>query len=137
MLGEKLKMLRKSRCMTQQELGKTLGISTSTVGMYEQGRRSPDHATLLKICQLFEVSSDSLLLDSPVPSEQQAALQSNIDLNDVIEDFRAHLLSQQGLMFNGMPLSESDIAQVVDAIEVGTMVAVEKLRRRTNNGGEA
>ena len=64
-------------------------------------------------------------------------LQSNIDLNDVIEDFRAHLLSQQGLMFNGMPLSESDIAQVVDAIEVGTMVAVEKLRRRTNNGGEA
>ncbi|MCI9235148.1 MAG: helix-turn-helix transcriptional regulator [Anaerotruncus sp.] len=123
--------------MTQQELGKALGISTSTVGMYEQGRRSPDHATLLKICQLFEVSSDSLLLDSPVPSEQQAALQSNIDLNDVIEDFRAHLLSQQGLMFNGMPLSESDIAQVVDAIEVGTMVAVEKLRRRTNNGGEA
>ena len=39
MLGEKLKMLRKSRCMTQQELGKALGISTSTVGMYEQGRQ--------------------------------------------------------------------------------------------------
>ncbi len=137
MLGENLKKLRKSRHMTQQELGKALGVSTSTVGMYEQGRRSPDHATLLNICRLFEVSSDSLLLGDPTSGEQQAALQGHIDLNDIIEDFRSHLLSQQGLMFNGMPLSESDIAQVVDAIEVGTMVAVEKLRRRGNNGGEA
>ena len=59
MLGDKIRELR-GREMTQGELAKKLGISTSAVGMYEQNRREPDLDTLKKIAALFDVSLDSL-----------------------------------------------------------------------------
>ena len=37
-----LKELRAQKGYTQSELGKMLGVSASTIGMYEQGRREPD-----------------------------------------------------------------------------------------------
>ncbi|CAB1242374.1 Transcriptional regulator [Clostridiaceae bacterium BL-3] len=61
MFGEKLKKLRTDKNMTQQELAKILKISSSTIGMYEQNRRSPDIETLKKIAQHFNVSVDYLL----------------------------------------------------------------------------
>ena len=123
MLGKRLRALRRERGMTQQELGDALGVSASAVGMYEQGRRAPDNRTLAALCRFFGVSSDYLLLeDAPAP---QAA-----ELEEMLEDFRRKLLGQEGLMFNGVPLSGSDVAQIVSAIEVGTMVAVDKLAKR-------
>lgn len=61
MNGNKLKKLRKDRNLKQEELANLLNISASTIGMYEQGRREPDNATLKKIANFFEVSTDYLL----------------------------------------------------------------------------
>ena len=52
MFGKKLKMLRKKNRLTQANLAKKLNISPSTIGMYEQGRREPDSAMLVKIADL-------------------------------------------------------------------------------------
>lgn len=128
MLGNRLKALRKSHGMTQHELGEALGVSTSAIGMYEQGRREPDHDTLAGLCRLFGVSSDYFLLDGPVSASGDTPAQ-NTELNDFINDFRKRLFAQEGLMFNGVPLSDSDIEQVMNAIEIGTLVAVNKLSR--------
>lgn len=56
-----LKKLRKDRDMTQSELANILGVSPSTIGMYEQGRREPDSKTLLNMAKFFNVSTDYLL----------------------------------------------------------------------------
>ncbi len=56
-----LKALRKGQNMTQSELGKKLGVATSTVGMYERGEREPDFSTLEKIAEFFCVNMDTLL----------------------------------------------------------------------------
>lgn len=61
MFGKKLKMLRKKSGLTQANLAKKLNISPSTVGMYEQGRREPDSAMLVKIADFFSVSVDYLI----------------------------------------------------------------------------
>ena len=58
---ETLKKLRKSKGLTQAELGKILGVSPSTIGMYEQGRRTPDKDALIAISNYFNVSTDYLL----------------------------------------------------------------------------
>lgn len=60
MLGDKIRELR-GRDMTQRDLAKKLGISTSAVGMYEQNRREPDLETLKKIAKVFDISLDSLM----------------------------------------------------------------------------
>ena len=55
------KALRESRKLTQSEIAKRLGISRSTIGMYETGAREPDYETLEAIADFFNVDIDYLL----------------------------------------------------------------------------
>ncbi|MDY0235105.1 MAG: helix-turn-helix transcriptional regulator [Gudongella sp.] len=66
MLGDRIKKERISKDITQLELSKVLEVSTSTVGMYEQNRRSPDNETLTKLAKYFNVSTDYLLGNSDI-----------------------------------------------------------------------
>ncbi|MCI8649141.1 MAG: helix-turn-helix transcriptional regulator [Anaerotruncus sp.] len=129
MLGVRLKKLRRTRNLTQQQLGEMLGISASAVGMYEQGRREPDHEMLAQLCKLFGVSSDYFLLE-----EVENTGSGELEL--ILDEFRSRLLAQDSLMFNGVPLSDEDIAQVLDAIEVGTMIAMKKMEREKKKAEE-
>lgn len=56
-----LKELRLSKGITQVELAKQLGISRSTIGMYESGSREPDFETLELIADYFNIDTDYLL----------------------------------------------------------------------------
>lgn len=56
-----LRELRTQKGLTQAELSKTLQVSASSIGMYEQGRREPDNETLGKIANYFNVTTDYLL----------------------------------------------------------------------------
>ena len=60
-LKERLKELRVERGLKQKYVAEALEISVSCYGGYEQGYREPDLKTLIKICKLFETSSDFLL----------------------------------------------------------------------------
>lgn len=128
MLGEKLRALRTARGMTQSQLADRLGISASAVGMYEQARREPDNAMLAKLKTVFGVSTDCLLGLAP---EERGAVR---DIGEVIDEFTEILEEQQGLMFNGQPLSEADREKIVAAIRVAAAVAIpdvnQKERRR-------
>lgn len=57
-IGKKLKSLRKTRELTQTELGKRLGIPTSTLGMYERNKRTPSPDVLAKYIDFFDVTYD-------------------------------------------------------------------------------
>ncbi|KYC82627.1 helix-turn-helix domain-containing protein [Bacillus sp. FSL W8-0445] len=59
----KLKKLREERKLKQQDVADKLGIARTTYASYEQGKREPDHATLVKIADFFGVSLDFLLRD--------------------------------------------------------------------------
>ena len=55
------KQLRISSGYTQIEMSQKLGISRSTIGMYETGAREPDFETLETIADFFNVDIDYLL----------------------------------------------------------------------------
>jgi transcriptional regulator with XRE-family HTH domain len=57
----KLKELRETRKISQQKLAKQLGVTQSTVAMWENGKNKPEHGTLTKIADFFGVSIDSLI----------------------------------------------------------------------------
>lgn len=60
MVGTQIALLRKSKGMSQAQLAETLHISPSTVGMYEQGRRTPDLDMVIAMALFFHTSVDYL-----------------------------------------------------------------------------
>lgn len=67
MLGERIAALRRARGLSQAELARKLGISASTMGMYEQSRREPSVQTLVALARELEVSTDLLLTGKSAP----------------------------------------------------------------------
>jgi len=61
--SEKLIEFRNLNGMTQDEFAKKLGISRSSVGMYELAEREPPFKTLEKISSLLNVTPGTLLGD--------------------------------------------------------------------------
>lgn len=59
--GEKLKALRTSQKMTQQQLADRIGVAKSVVSYYESGDRYPSYDVLVKIAHIFHTTTDYLL----------------------------------------------------------------------------
>lgn len=57
----RLRKLRDRKQMNRKALGECLGLSKNIVGMYERGEKEPSLATLVKIADFFDVSTDYLL----------------------------------------------------------------------------
>jgi len=60
-LGYRLRELRKEKNMSQEDLGKILGVTKVSVSGYEKGTRIPSMETLTSILDIFMVSVDYLL----------------------------------------------------------------------------
>lgn len=60
-LGYRLRELRKEKNMSQEDLGKILGVTKVSVSGYEKGTRIPSMETLTNILDIFMVSADYLL----------------------------------------------------------------------------
>ncbi len=54
--GEKIAFCRKRAQLTQEDLGKMIGVSTATVSNYETGKAIPDVATLKKLVNILGIS---------------------------------------------------------------------------------
>ena len=61
MFGANLKKLREDSHLSQEQLADAIGVSKSTIGMYEQGRRVPSVEMLVQMADLFGVSLDYLI----------------------------------------------------------------------------
>ncbi|MCL1903375.1 MAG: helix-turn-helix domain-containing protein [Oscillospiraceae bacterium] len=56
-----LKELRKTNKMTQQQLADKLHISQRAYSHYEKGEAEPNLETLLRLAEIFKVSTDYLI----------------------------------------------------------------------------
>ena len=59
--GKKLKELRMQAGLTQAQLGHLIGVTKSVISFYELQERSPSPDVLIKLSQIFHVSTDYLL----------------------------------------------------------------------------
>lgn len=60
-LAENIKRLRLQKNLTQTELGKRIGVTTSSIASYESQDRLPSIAVLIKLSAEFNVSIEYLL----------------------------------------------------------------------------
>lgn len=60
-IGLRIRTMRKSRNMTQEDLAKAIDQSASSITMYETGRRQPDFETLEAMADVFNVTLGSII----------------------------------------------------------------------------
>ena len=68
--------------LPQTEFAKKIGVSTPTVGFYENGNRVPDALTLKRIADVFEVSVDYLLGRADCKTADNEEIRKSIGLSD-------------------------------------------------------
>ena len=73
-MGERIAQLRQKMGLSQTALAKALGLSASTIAMYEQGRREPSVTIIVTLARTLGVTIDFLLTGQPpqqtIPSPQ-------------------------------------------------------------------
>ena len=80
--------LRKSKNLTQEELGEIVGVKKAAISKYEKNQVQPSKDILFKLSEYFDCSIDFLLDKTlnPVPPNKQ---------NEFIEYFRHKSLEEQ------------------------------------------
>ena len=111
MNGSKLKKLRENQGLLQKELADKIGISLSSISMYERGERQPDNDTLKKLSQYFNVSID-YLLDNEIST-------TNLK-DDELKEIEAlkNLLIKYGYMKPNEDLSDESLKKLINFVSV-------------------
>jgi transcriptional regulator with XRE-family HTH domain len=84
----RLKELRNKANLSQQELSKIIGISKSSINMYERGEREPGLETVGALADYFGVRTDYLLGKNDDTRSPQEAKKYNKLIIQSLEDYR-------------------------------------------------
>lgn len=109
MFADVLKRLRTQRGLSQEELGRKIGVGKSTISMYENGSREPSLETLEAIADTFNVDMNTLT-DSKTSSELSAELQDYLEELKNREEMRMLFSLTKGA-------TKEDVMQAVKIIE--------------------
>ncbi len=104
----KIKNLRQKFELTQEQLANKLNIAPSTIGMYEQGRRTPNLDTFIKIRNIFHTSIDVLL-----GLEEKFYIKKSIQIEELILDLIDFIQNQDCIFLKGKKLTSQEIKKIV------------------------
>lgn len=132
-LSDRLRKLRQEKKLTQEQLGKILGIGKSTISMYENNNSTPDDELKKKITEFFNVSLDYLMGKSDIRNPYTETLKT-IDekyppVSDVEEAMKI-IMTQPGLMLKGELLTDEDKIILANSIQNGLKLAEELRKKR-------
>jgi len=91
-LGYRLRELRKTNNMSQEELGRLLGVTKVSVSGYENGTRIPSMQILIMILNVFKISADYMLgreMDAVCEDNDSISISIAKDDINIIKELRA------------------------------------------------
>ena len=116
-----LKFLRQREGWSQAELAKRIGVSKSTVSMYEVGKRKPDFEMLEIISDLFNVDMNFLLGKQPKETENNAlTARDERDIARDLERIMDKLTNKEAgpASFEGEDIPEGDREMFAAQVEI-------------------
>ena len=111
--AEKLRMLRKRKGYTQQELADIIGVTPRTLINYEMGKCCPKQTELyMKLASVFNVDMEDLITDTDLAAKENSKEEN---AESAAKEMRKLIAKMNGL-FAGGQLSEDDRDKVMYAI---------------------
>lgn len=112
MFGDRVKKERVLRQMTQKELSKLLGVSPSTVGMYEQNRRQPDSETIIKLSKIFNVSTDYLLGRTDIKNPSDETPNEHKEADEFLKRLKEEMIKE------GIDFDETSVEELIETYKI-------------------
>lgn len=100
--NEKLIELRKSKGLSQDELGQRIGVSRQTISKWELAQSYPDFQRLVLLSDYFGLSLDALMKDVDVQDVREK--NSNEQKLSVIYDDMQNAKSVANTLLNGLAI---------------------------------
>ncbi len=99
-IGEQISVLRKSKGLTQNELGERLGVSFQAVSKWERCETLPDVAVLPDLAKVLETTVDFILCGG----EKSVEYRGKISVSDMINGLRSfenmgRLLGKENIIY--------------------------------------
>ena len=98
--NEKLISLRKSKGLSQEELGAELSVSRQTVSKWESCQSYPDFQRLVLLSDFFGLTLDELVKDIDVQEVREKNLNSE-RLNSIYSDVENAKIIKRGIIIGG------------------------------------
>ena len=94
-IGNKIKQLRYKAGLTQEQLASKLGISAQSISKWEGAQSVPDLEKILKLCEVFGVSTDYLLKDEMEVEEVKEDVYEPLKVKHISAEFANDYMDQK------------------------------------------
>lgn len=112
--GKTIKKRKRKEKLVANFCRQKIGITNTVLSNYERDYRDPDTEMLRKLADLYEVETDYLLgrsVNDAFTSKDEK------DIAKRMEQIKSDLTSEDGLLFNGEPMSEEAVESFLEAME--------------------
>ena len=130
-IAQRISRARRHLNINQKELAQKANITEASLSRYETGIREPKSAVLTRLAEALEVSTDYLLglSEDRTYEDSDISNKSEKDIKVILENAEK-MLKQDGLMFSGKPASKEAIDGVLQAIQMGMLLAIDKEKNK-------
>lgn len=115
----KLKQLMKEKGLKIQYVCDKLGASRYKIYDWERGKSTPSENELETLALMLGTTVDYLTDKTDIKEQKNKPTAESDEPKDLMDILR----EQEGLMFNGVPISEEDKESVIAAIKLATEIA--------------
>lgn len=126
-MAKNIKYYLRKNDVSQTDMCKTLGFKMPTVSDWMHARTYPRIDKIEMMANYFGVEKSDLVEDKSLTELNK---RDSKQIEDIIQDTKKTLLSQEGLMFDGEPVSQESLDSILNAMEVGMEMAKKKNKEK-------
>lgn len=119
MLSENIKIFRKEKGLSQEELASRLNVVRQTVSKWEQNLSVPDSEMLIKLAEVFEVSVGTLLGETVEPKDTKSELEK---ISQKLENLNAMLAEKNSRTRRMLITATASIMIIVSAFLIASLI---------------
>ena len=127
-MARNIKYYLKANDVTQTEMCNTLGFKMSTVSDWMHARTYPRIDKIEMMANYFGIEKSDLV--EKKSSSAELNKRDTKQIEEILQQTKDKLTSQEGLMFDGDPASPEAIESILSAMEIGMEMAKKKNKEK-------
>ncbi|WP_051958169.1 helix-turn-helix domain-containing protein [Desulfobacter vibrioformis] len=120
-IGDRIKYLRIKGDMTQAQLSEIIGLSKGNISSLEKNRYEPSAKSIIKLSELFEVTTDWILLGNDKKTNPDNKIKINFKIQDEGSAAIKALLEIESISQHTFLRTVADLKFIVVKLKEGTI----------------